>query len=304
MKPTLLSKDIEVIFTIQAIFLNTRMSCTNHSNGSKVYKYIKITMTSEPLANVENLVVRFGDKVILDGVNLAIYPREIVTIIGGSGSGKTTLLKHMMGLDRPYSGHVQVFGKDWWEMGETEKENTQHRIGVLFQNGALLGSKTVAVNVAIPLEQHTKLPESVVERVVRLKLHQVGLEAAMGKMPSELSGGMRKRAALARALALDPPLILCDEPSAGLDPVTSNQLDSLLLNLRDNLGLTIVIVTHEIASIMRVADRIAYLEKGKIIFDGSVPEALKTDVESVRRFFEVGIIKDDIRLAENGLSVQ
>ncbi len=249
-------------------------------------------MSSEPLANINNLVARFGEKVVLDGINLSIQPREILTIIGGSGSGKTTLLKHVMGLDRPYSGSVEVFGKDWWEMEEVEKENTQHSIGVLFQNGALLGSKTVGVNVAIPLEQHTKLPESVVERVVRLKLHQVGLEAAINKMPSELSGGMRKRASLARALALDPPLILCDEPSAGLDPVTSQQLDSLLLNLRDNLGLTIVIVTHEIASIIRVADRIAYLEEGKIIFDGSINDALKSNVESVREFFQVGIVED------------
>ena len=252
-------------------------------------------MATEPLAKIENLIAKFGEKVVLDGVNLSIFPREILTIIGGSGSGKTTLLKHLMGLERPYRGTVEVFGKDWWEMEEAEKENTQHSIGVLFQNGALLGSKTVGVNVAIPLEQHTKLPEPVVERVVRLKLHQVGLEEAIEKMPSELSGGMRKRAALARALVLDPPLILCDEPSAGLDPVTSQQLDSLLLNLRDNLGLTIVIVTHEIASIMRVADRIAYLEKGEIIFDGTLEEALTTDIKSVREFFEVGIVDDSAK---------
>jgi len=164
------------------------------------------------------------------------------------------------------------------------------KIGVLFQNGALLGSKTLGTNIAVPLEVHTNLSEAVIEQVIRLKLSQVGLLNAAEKLPSELSGGMRKRAALARAIALDPQLLFCDEPSAGLDPVTSHSLDELLLELRKELGLTIVVVTHEIASIMRIADRIAYLEKGKMSFIGTLDEALKSDVEAVKTFFKVGIV--------------
>ncbi len=240
----------------------------------------------EPLARAQDLVAAYGERVILDGVNLDIHPREVLTIIGGSGSGKTTLLKHFIGLERSRSGRIEIFGKDWWDMGEGEREDVQRRIGVLFQNGALLGSKTVGVNVAIPIEQHTGLPDAVIRRVVMLKLRQVGLEQAFDLMPSELSGGMRKRAALARALALDPPLIFCDEPSAGLDPVTTHQLDRLLLDLRDNLGLTIVVVTHEIDSIKRIADRVTYLENGRMIFTGSLQEALTTDNPSVRSFFD------------------
>lgn len=225
---------------------------------------------------------------VLDGVDLEVDHGEIIAIIGGSGSGKTTLLKHFIGLRRPVGGTVELFGQDWWALDELERERVLRRVGVLFQNGALLGSKTLETNVAIPLEQHTKLPESVIERIVRLKLRQVGLEDAMDLMPAELSGGMRKRAALARALALDPVLLFCDEPSAGLDPSTSLHLDQLLLDLRSELGLTIVVVTHEIASIKRIADRIAYLEKGKLIFIGPLSEALVTDIESVRSFFEIG----------------
>ena len=244
-------------------------------------------MKISPLAQVLDLKAAYGENIVLDDVNLEIRPHEILTIIGGSGSGKTTLLKHLIGLIKPISGRVEVFGENWWKMEEKERETVQRRIGVLFQNGALLGSKTVGTNIAIPLEQHTHLPDSVINRVVKLKLRQVGLQSAVDLMPSELSGGMRKRASLARALVLDPPLIFCDEPSAGLDPVTSYQLDRLLLDLRDNLGLTIVVVTHEIASIRRIADRIAYIENGRIIFAGSQIEARKTDIPSVLDFFKM-----------------
>jgi len=244
-------------------------------------------MNISPLAQVLDLKAAYGENIVLDDVNLEIRPHEILTIIGGSGSGKTTLLKHLIGLIKPVSGRVEVFGENWWEMEEKERETVQRRIGVLFQNGALLGSKTVGTNIAIPLEQHTHLPDSVINRVVKLKLRQVGLQSAVDLMPSELSGGMRKRASLARALVLDPPLIFCDEPSAGLDPVTTYQLDRLLLDLRDNLGLTIVVVTHEIASIRRIADRIAYIENGRIIFAGSQIEARKTDIPSVLDFFKM-----------------
>ncbi|MDP8228606.1 MAG: ATP-binding cassette domain-containing protein [Candidatus Electryoneaceae bacterium] len=239
-------------------------------------------------AKVVGLTAAYGEHVVLDGVTLEVDHGEIIAIIGGSGSGKTTLLKHFIGLLQPVEGTIELFGQSWWALDEPEREGLMRRVGVLFQNGALLGSKTLETNVAIPLEQHTKLPESVIQRIVRMKLRQVGLEDAMDRMPAELSGGMRKRAALARALALDPDMLFCDEPSAGLDPSTSYHLYQLLLDLRSELGLTIVVVTHEIASIKRIADRIAYLEKGQLIFIGTLPEALSTDMKSVRSFFEIG----------------
>ncbi|HHE46163.1 MAG TPA: ATP-binding cassette domain-containing protein [Bacteroidetes bacterium] len=240
-----------------------------------------------PLASVINLTAAYGDRIVLDDVSLDIVPGEITVILGGSGCGKTTLLKHFIGLLKPVEGRVELFGEDWWSLDEPEREATIQKIGVLFQNGALLGSKSLASNVSIPLEQHTNLPDEVIKRVVRLKLRQVGLQGTEEMLPSELSGGMRKRAALARALALDPPLVFCDEPSAGLDPSTTYNLDRLLLDLRDNLGLTLVVVTHETASIRRIADRIAFLDQGRLIFYAPLKEALTTDVEAVRRFFQI-----------------
>jgi phospholipid/cholesterol/gamma-HCH transport system ATP-binding protein len=227
----------------------------------------------------------YGERTILDGVSLDIRQGEILCILGGSGCGKTTLLKHYIGLLKPSSGRIEMFGEEWWSLDEPEREASRRKIGVLFQAGALLGSKTLSTNVAIPLEMHTNLPEPVIERVVKLKLHQVGLSHAADRYPSELSGGMRKRAALARALALDPQLLFCDEPSAGLDPPTSAQLDHLLLSLRDGLGITVVVVTHEIASIRRIADRIAFLDKGKLIYEGSLDAAIEKRVGPVVDFF-------------------
>ncbi len=237
------------------------------------------------LARAIDLTARYGERTILDGVSLDIKKGEILCILGGSGCGKTTLLKHYIGLLRPTAGSIEVFGNDWWNLDEHERESAQQKIGVLFQAGALLGSKTLATNVAIPLEMHTNLSEAVIDRIVRLKLHQVGLDHAANRLPSELSGGMRKRAALARAIALDPELLFCDEPSAGLDPPTSQQLDRLLLSLRDGLGITVVVVTHEIASIKRIADRIAFLDKGKLIYEGPIQKALDVGVRSVGDFF-------------------
>lgn len=228
-------------------------------------------------------------------MSLDIIPGEILCILGGSGCGKTTLLKHFIGLNRPYAGSIEMFGKEWESLGDEERQTMRQKIGVLFQAGALLGSKTLGTNVAIPLEMHTNLSEAVIERVVRLKLHQVGLDHAVDRLPAELSGGMRKRAALARALALDPLLLFCDEPSAGLDPMTSENLDKLLLSLRDGLGLTVVVVTHEIASIKRIADRIAFLDKGKLVFTGSIKKAIESKIKPVVEFFgaEGGEVKSE-----------
>ncbi len=250
-----------------------------------------LNTTDEVLARARNLTARYGTRTVLSDISLDIKRGEILTILGGSGCGKTTLLKHFIGLMSPAEGSIELFGKDWSALDEIERESIRARIGVLFQNGALLGSKTLAVNVAVPLEMHTNLTDDVIARVVRLKLHQVGLEYAAGYLPSELSGGMRKRAGLARALALDPELLFCDEPSAGLDPPTSQALDELLLRLRDNLGLTIVVITHEIASIKRIADRIAFLEGGRLVFQGTLSEAFDSNIEPVVHFFQESKVK-------------
>ena len=242
---------------------------------------------SNTLARVVNLKAVYNSRVILEDISLDILPGEILVILGTSGCGKTTLLKHFIGLLRPAEGWVELFGQNWWSLDEPERETTIQRIGVLFQNGALLGSRTLAANIAVPLEQHTNLSDDVISRVVKLKLRQVGLQGAEKLLPSQLSGGMRKRAGLARALALDPHLVFCDEPSAGLDPAITYELDRLLLDLRTNLGLTLVVVTHETASINRIADRVAFLDDGRLIYTGPFKEALTCGIEPVETFFKI-----------------
>ena len=240
----------------------------------------------DSIVQVEGLRAGYGERLVLDGVSFDVPRGSITCIIGGSGCGKSTLLRCLVGLLRPRGGTVHVLGEDVAALDERGRERLLPRVGFMFQYGALLGSLTVADNLAIPARAHTDLPRDVVGELVRIKLAMVGLADAGGKLPSELSGGMRKRAGLARALMLDPPLLLCDEPSAGLDPLTAADIDALLLDLRALLGLTLVVVTHELASIRLIADRVVMLHEGRVHFDGPLDEALGSDDPLLVRFFQ------------------
>lgn len=225
-----------------------------------------------PLIEVKNLHAWYGRRQVLRGIDFSVQPGEIRVIMGGSGSGKSTLLRHMLGLNRPRSGTVKLFGTDISEASAAEMLMVRKRIGVAFQGGALLTSLTVGDNVAMPLREHTKLDEQTIRIMSRLKLEVVSLGGFQDLMPGQLSGGMVKRAALARALVMDPKLLFFDEPSAGLDPVVSAELDELILRLRDALRMTVVVVTHELESAFKIADTITMLDQGEILMTGSVAE--------------------------------
>jgi phospholipid/cholesterol/gamma-HCH transport system ATP-binding protein len=242
---------------------------------------------SKAIITTKHLSAGYNGNYILDDISIEIFENEITVILGVSGCGKTTLLKNLIGLMKPTKGYIEVLGREMTSIDENDYNRLMRNIGVLFQGGALLNSIPLSHNVAIPLEQHTNLPSHLIDRIVRLKLSLVGLDHAYNYLPSQLSGGMRKRAALARAIALDPAILFADEPSAGLDPVTASSLDNLLLSLRKQLGMTLVIVTHELSSIRRVADKIIYLDKGKVVFSGSLQGALDSDIPALQRFFTV-----------------
>jgi len=242
----------------------------------------------KPVITVKDLIAKYEDKVILENINVDIFPQEITVILGGSGCGKTTLIKNILRLHEPYSGSVTIFDEEITGMEETEFEKILEKIGMLFQNGALLNSISIFDNVSIPLEQHTNLPPEIIEKIIRVKLSLVNLGNAIYSLPSELSGGMKKRAALARAIALDPEILFCDEPSAGLDPLTSANLDNLILKLKNQLKMTIIIVTHELASIHRIADKLIFLDNGKVIFNGTLAEAKSSTIPEVETFFRIG----------------
>ncbi|MDY0061849.1 MAG: ATP-binding cassette domain-containing protein [Myxococcota bacterium] len=234
---------------------------------------------------VRGLVARYGERTILDGVDLTVHRHEIRVILGGSGCGKSTLLKHCIGLNLPAAGTVRLLGAALEQLEGPARDALLIRTGVLFQNGALLGSLTVGENVALPLQEHTSLPAELIAELVRLKLAQVEMSHAEHLLPSEISGGMRKRAALARAMALDPEILFCDEPSAGLDPLTSAELDALLLRLRDRFGMAIVVVTHELASIEIISDRVTMLAAGKVLADGPLAEVRASSLPEIQAFF-------------------
>jgi phospholipid/cholesterol/gamma-HCH transport system ATP-binding protein len=238
-----------------------------------------------PVACVSHVSVQYGTIKVLSDVSTDVYPAEIRVILGASGCGKTTLLKTMVGLIRPASGSVRLFGVEIGDQDDPATVEVLTKAGVLFQNGALLGSLTVEENVGLPLQMHTDFPSRLIREIVAYKLALVKLTGAGPLLPSELSGGMRKRAALARALVLDPPLLFCDEPSAGLDPSTAASLDRLLRSLRDSLGITVVVVTHELHSIESIADNISFLHNGALLFNGPLADARALTGGPVNDFF-------------------
>ena len=239
-----------------------------------------------PVIHVEGLVAKYGPRTILHGVDMTVQPGEVRVILGGSGSGKSTLLKHVIGLNRPADGVVKLLGVDLAQADEPERDAVLGDIGMLFQGGALLNSMTLEENVALPLVERTSLAPEIIKEMARMKLAMLGLSHAFELYPPELSGGMKKRAALARAMALDPKVLFCDEPSAGLDPITAKALDETLLALRDQFGMAVVVITHELASVETIADKVSMLYKGRILADGSLAEVKRTDHPMVRAFFE------------------
>lgn len=234
-------------------------------------------VADQPVIRLSNIVKRFGSQTVLDGINLEVRKGETMVIMGGSGSGKSTTLRLMIGTFLPDEGTIEMLGQNTCTMNEEQFNAVRKRFGILFQSGALFNSMTIAENVALPLREHTDLDENTIRIMSRLKLEVVNLGGFQDLMPSQLSGGMVKRAALARAIVMDPRLMFFDEPSAGLDPVVSAELDELILQLRDAMRMTIVVVTHELESAFKIADTITVLDQGRVLMTGTVDEVRASD---------------------------
>jgi len=241
-------------------------------------------MSDNAIIKVESVTKRFDDRTVLDGIVLDVKEGETLVILGGSGSGKSTLLRLMIGNILPDNGDIVSMGKRLTEMSADEMDAYRKSIGVLFQSGALFNSMSVAENVALPLREHTDLPEETIDIVVKIKLELVGLRQHADKMPAMLSGGMKKRAGLARAISLDPKILFYDEPSAGLDPVTSAEIDQLIIDLNQKLNVTSVVVTHEMDSAFRIANRMVLLDRGKFVASGTVDEMRNSTDPLVHQF--------------------
>lgn len=237
---------------------------------------------AEPIITVEHLFAQYGDTLVLKDVNLEVKKGEILVIMGGSGSGKSTLLNHMLGLKTPISGTIMIDDVNVFAAKNKELRNLRKKMGVAFQGGALLSSLTVANNVRLPLEQNTSLDAKTIDIMVRMKLELMNMAGTGHLMPTELSGGMLKRAGLARAVVMDPKLLFFDEPSAGLDPTTAVELDELILTLRDAMNMTVVVVTHELESVFKIADRVVVLFAGEVVANGSVDEIKNSPDERVQ----------------------
>lgn len=248
---------------------------------------------------VENLVKDFGARRVLDGVNLEVYKGETIVVMGGSGCGKSTLLRHIIGGLKPDSGKIYLFGEDIAKAKESKMDQIKKRFGMLFQSAALFDSMTVEENIALPLKEHTKLDEHIIKIMVKMKLELVGLRGFGGLYPSQISGGMKKRVGLARAISLDPEIVFYDEPTAGLDPVVAAVIDKLIVDLSNKLLITSVVVTHDMDSVFRIADRIAMLHKGKVLQVGTKEEIKNSSNEYVQQFIQgnpegpIGFLRPD-----------
>jgi phospholipid/cholesterol/gamma-HCH transport system ATP-binding protein len=243
-------------------------------------------MQTEAMISLRNLRVSYGEREILHGVGFDVMPGETLVILGGSGSGKSTLLRTLVGLEKPTSGEIWLKGKNIAAISAAEMDEIRKKIGMSFQGGALFGSMTVGENVALPLREHTKLEDPTIEIILRLKLDQVGLSGFENYMPSQLSGGMKKRAAVARALAMDPEILFFDEPSAGLDPIIAAGVDELILDLKRAFHMTIIVVTHELASAFLIADRMVLIDKGNVVAIGTTAEMRSSTHPRVRQFLD------------------
>jgi len=241
---------------------------------------------TEPVIAVSDLRLGYGEREILHGLTFEVRPGETVVVIGGSGSGKSTMLRALAGLEKPSSGEIRIKGVDITRAGERELDAIRKRIGLAFQGGALIGSMTVGENIALPLLEHTTLKPSTVQVMVRIKLEQVGLSGFEHFSPSQLSGRMKKRAGFARAMAMDPEILLFDEPSAGLDPITAAGIDDLILSLKKAYALSMVVVTHELASAFLIADRIILIDRGSIVAMGPAEEVKNSQHPRVRQFLD------------------
>ena len=247
---------------------------------------VNTAMQSEAMISLRNLRVSYGEREILHGISFDVMPGETLVILGGSGSGKSTLLRALVGLEKPGSGEIWLKGKNIAAISAAEMDEIRKKIGMSFQGGALFGSMSVGENVALPLREHTKLEDSTIEIILRLKLDQVGLSGFENYMPSQLSGGMKKRAAVARALAMDPEILFFDEPSAGLDPIIAAGVDELILDLKKAFHMTIIVVTHELASAFLIADRMVLIDKGIVVAMGTTAEMRSSTHPRVRQFLD------------------
>ena len=242
--------------------------------------------TSTPVIEVSHVCTRFGSTVVHEDINLTIMPGEIFAIAGGNGSGKSTLLREIIGLHTQAEGSIRLFGQDVAGLREQDAQDVYRRVGVMFQQGALFSSLTLAENVAVPLKEHTDVPAELIRDIVAMKIATVDLpKDSAGKFPSELSGGMRRRAALARAIVMDPELLFLDEPTAGLDPIIAAGFDELVLQLKAVLGLTVVMVTHDLDSLWRIADRVAVLGNGTILGTGTMQELAESRDPIIHEYF-------------------
>jgi phospholipid/cholesterol/gamma-HCH transport system ATP-binding protein len=242
--------------------------------------------SSDAIISVRDLRVRYGEREILHGLSFDVPRNQTLVILGGSGSGKSTLLRTLVGLERPSAGEVWIQGQNIAHIPRGELDVLRRKMGMSFQGGALFGSMSVGENVALPLREHTRLEDSTIQIVMRLKLEQVGLAGFENYMPSQLSGGMKKRAAVARAMAMDPEILFFDEPSAGLDPIIAAGIDNLIVRLKTAFRMTIVVVTHELASAFHIADRMLLIDKGNIVAQGTPQELQQSTHPRVRQFLD------------------